>query len=122
MEDNKHIEELVNLNHQLTALQKLEMKEQLTVYINHLLLHDFNKLVQILYRVDVDEKKLKELLQQGKDTDAAVIIADLLIQRQEEKVKTKEAFKSDDNIPDEDKWWSFFSSKNNNIAFVCCKV
>ena len=104
MEDNKHIEELVNLNYQLTALQKSGMKEQLTIYINHLLLHDFNKLVQILYRADVDEKKLKELLQQGKDTDAAIIIADLLIQRQEEKVKTKEAFKSNDSIPDEDKW------------------
>jgi hypothetical protein len=104
MEENKHVEELLNLDRQLTALQKLEMKEQLIAYINHLLLHDFNKLVQILYRVDVDEKKLKELLQQNKETDAAVIITDLLIQRQEEKIKAKEAFKSKDDIPSEEKW------------------
>lgn len=104
MESNEHIEQLLNLNNQLTALQKLEMKERLIEYINHLLLHDFNKLVQILYRVDVDEKKLKELLQQNAHTDAAVIIADLLIQRQEEKIKTKEAFKQSDNIPDDEKW------------------
>jgi hypothetical protein len=104
MEDNEHIEQLLNLNNQLTALQKLEMKERLIEYINHLLLHDFNKMVQILYRVDVDEKKLKELLQQNANTDAAVIIADLLIQRQEEKIKTKDTFKSDDKIPDDEKW------------------
>ena len=104
MDDKEHIEQLLNLNQQLTALQKLEMREQLIVYVNHLLLHDFNKLVQVLYRVDVDEKKLKQLLQQNKETDAAVIIADLLIQRQEEKIKAKAAFKSNDTISDEEKW------------------
>lgn len=104
MEDDKNLEALLKLNHQLTALQKLEIKEQLIDYVNYLLLHDFNKLVQILYRVDVDEKKLKELLQQNANTDAAVIVADLLVQRQEEKIKAKEQFKSDENISDEEKW------------------
>jgi hypothetical protein len=104
MEENQHIEDLLNLSQQLTALEKLEMKEQLICYINHLLLYDFNKLVQILYRVDVDEKKLKALLQENKETDAAVIIADLLLQRQEEKIKAKQEFKPDDDSPDEEKW------------------
>lgn len=104
MEDDKNFEALLKLTHELTALQKLERKEQLIDYVNYLLLHDFNKLVQILYRVDVDEKKLKEFLQQNADTDAAVIIADLLIQRQEEKIKTKKSFKPSDNIADEEKW------------------
>lgn len=104
MEENQHIHELLNLNQQLTAMEKLEMREQLICYINHLLLHDFNKLVQILYRVDVDEKKLKALLQENKETDAAVTIADLLLHRQEEKIKTKEAFTSKKDIPDEEKW------------------
>lgn len=104
MEDNDHIEALLNLNRRLTVIQKLEMREDLIEYINHLLVHDFNKLVQVLYRVDVNEQKLKELLQANAQTDAAVIIVDLLIQRQEEKLKTKEAFKSHNDIPEEDKW------------------
>lgn len=104
MEDNQHIDDLLNLNQQLNVFQKLEMKERLIFYVNHLLVHDFNKLVQILYRVDVDEKKLKELLQKNKETDAAVIIANLLIQRQGEKIKTKETFKSKNDIGEEDKW------------------
>jgi hypothetical protein len=104
MDDNQNIEELLNLNRQLTALEKLEIKEQLISYINHLLLLDFNKLVQILYRVDVDEKKLKRLLRENKETDAAIIIANLLIERLEEKEKTKNIFKSGGDIPDEEKW------------------
>lgn len=104
MDSNEHIDQLLNLNNQLSALHKLERRAQLIEYINHLLLDDFNKLVQILYRIDVDEKKLKALLQQNADTDAAVIIADLLIQRQEEKIITKNSFKSNNNIADEEKW------------------
>jgi len=104
MEDDKYIEQVLNLNRQLTAIQKAEMKEQLVLYINHLLLSDFNKLIQILYRVDVSEQKLKELLQINPQTDAATIIAELLIQRQQQKIKTKEAFKPNADIPEEDKW------------------
>ena len=86
------------------ALQKQEMKIQLIDFINHLLLNDFNRLVQILYRIDVDEQKLKSLLQQNPQADTAVLIADLLIQRQEEKLKAKQEFKEDTNISESEKW------------------
>jgi hypothetical protein len=104
MKENESIEQLLNLNSQLDAVQKEEMKDHLIFYINHLLIQDFDKLVQILYRVDVSENKLREVLQKNSGTDAAIIIADLLMQRQEEKIKTKEAFKSSNDIPEEDKW------------------
>ena len=58
----------------------------------------------MLYRIDVSEQKLKQLVQKKPTTDAAVIITDLLIERQEQKMKTKISFKEDDNIPDDDKW------------------
>lgn len=105
MKINEHIgEQLLKLNRQLSVAEENELKEHLIVYINHLLLHDFNKLVGILYKVDVDEKKLKEFLQQQPQTDAAAIIAGLLIQRQEEKIQSRKNFTSENNIPDEEKW------------------
>ena len=104
MEENEHIKQLLDLNHQLTAIQEAEMKEHLLLYINHLLVHDFNKLIQILYRVDVSEQKVKELLLANPQTDAATIITELLVQRQEEKIKTKETFKLNSDISEEDKW------------------
>jgi len=104
MEDQYDIEQLINLNRQVTVLEKSDLKEKLVLMINYLLLHNFDKLIQILYRVDVSEQKLKELLQKSSHTDSAIIIADLLIERQEEKMKTKAQFPSNDIISEEDKW------------------
>jgi len=104
MDINENIELLLNQNKLLTAVQKEELNEKLVAYINHLLVHDFNRLVQVLYKVDVSEQKLKELLQKNPAIDAAVIITDLLIERQEYKIKMKESFKPNDDIPDDEKW------------------
>lgn len=51
-------------------------------HINNLIQHDFNKLLAILYRIDVDEDKLKCALRQQPGRDAAEIIAELMIERQ----------------------------------------
>lgn len=101
----------------LTALQKelslelhdlLNEKElQLRVQekVNELIEHDFGKLVNILYRIDVSEQKLKQLLQSNGDKDAAAIIASLIIERQMEKIKSRHDTKHFDNPDDtEDKW------------------
>lgn len=104
MEDNDAFGQLLQLRKQLTETEKEGLKRQLIVHINDLLLNDFNRLVQILYRVDVSEQKLKNLLKDNPQTDAAVIIADLLIERQDQKIKTKQSFRSNDNIASEEKW------------------
>ena len=65
---------------------------------------DETKNWRIIYRIDVDEQKLKEILRINRQTDAATIIAELLIERQKEKIKIKQAFKPNNNIAEEDKW------------------
>ena len=73
--------------------------------INYLIANDFNRLVQILYRIDVREQKLKELLKQNPGADAGRIIAALVIERQLEKKKSREQFRNDsNNFTDEEKW------------------
>jgi hypothetical protein len=101
MESAKKIEHLLQLS---SSISSDEMKQQLIIHINDLLLNDFQKLIHILYRLDVNENKLRKLLQLNPQTDAAVIIADLLIERQQQKIKTKESFRRNDDIPDEEKW------------------
>lgn len=88
----------------LSIQEKNDVRQQLVLYINQLLVEDFPNLVQLLYRVDISEKKLKLLLQENKDTDAAEIITDLLIKRQEEKQRMKEEFRKNDKIEDDEKW------------------
>ena len=76
----------------------------LKVAINDLILNDFGKLVQVLYQADVSEEKLKRLLNDNSGTDAGTIIANLLLERQLQKLRAKAAFQSRPPATDEDKW------------------
>ena len=80
-----------------------ELRSTLADHINYLITHDFNKLVATLYRIDISEKLLKTNLE-NENKDAGVIIADMIIERQIQKFKTKKQFRSNENIPGEDKW------------------
>ena len=80
-------------------------KQLLAEKINELINNDFQKLVLILYRMDVSEIKLKQLLNENAGANAAVIIADLMIERQAEKIRSRQQFsKQDENISDEERW------------------
>lgn len=63
--------------------------------VNRLIVHDFPKLVAVLYRLDVSEKKLKQVLQAKPQTDAAEIIALLIVERVLQKIKTRRQFRQD---------------------------
>jgi len=76
----------------------------LAQFINDLILHDFTRLVALLYRVDVSEMKLKDLLRTHSDTDAGLTIARLIIDRQEEKLKSRQNYKSESPNDGEERW------------------
>ena len=80
------------------------LKERLSSHINFLIQSDFQKLVSILYRVDVSESKLKHLLKENPGYDAANIIAELIIERQLQKIKFRQEHRNDENISDDEKW------------------
>ena len=78
--------------------------EALSSYINQLINNDFEYLLSLLYRIDVDEKKMRALLHQQQGSNAADLIARLIIERQVEKIKSREQFKPPTIIPEEEKW------------------
>jgi hypothetical protein len=82
-----------------------EIKEKLAGYINHLINHDFQQLVMLLYRIDVNEAKLRVLLKENQKEDAGNMIAQLIIERQLQKIKSRREFsqKKDDDFGEE-KW------------------
>ena len=85
-------------------IQFEELKEKLSVHINHLVQSDFEKLVSLLYRIDVSELKLKRLLQQNTGENAGRIIAKLIIERQLQKIKSRQEHRRDSTISDEESW------------------
>lgn len=81
-----------------------ELRDTLAIHINSLISNNFERLVSLLYRVDVSEPKLKQLLKDNPGTDAAVIIAGLIIERQLQKIESRRKFSSGGDIAEEDKW------------------
>ena len=81
-----------------------ELKQKLSLHINHLINHDFEKLVYYLYRVDVNENKMRQLLEQKEGENAAGLIADMIIERQLQKIKSRKETKRNGDIPDEERW------------------
>lgn len=80
-------------------------RQKLAEYINLLINTDFNKLIYILYRLDISEKKLKQLLAGEQQTDAGGLIANMIIERQLQKILSRKQYRmQDDGIADEEKW------------------
>jgi len=81
-----------------------EWWRQLVDAVNDLLVNDFNALVQLLYRLDVDENKIRASLEGNRGTDAAELIARLLLERQIQKLEFRKSVKV--NLPEDegDRW------------------
>ena len=95
---------IVNDNFGLQA-DETNFVEFLTARINFLILNDFNKLIYILYRADINENKLNKLLAENKKEDAGKIIAALFIQRHLEKIKSRrESNTNARNDSEEERW------------------
>jgi len=81
-----------------------EFLSHLANAVNDLIHNDFLALVQILYRRDISESKLKKTLQKYTDQDAGLIIGQLLIERETQKNRSREQFKRDDTAGEKERW------------------
>jgi len=81
-----------------------EFTFQLAGLIEQLLQNDFARLINILYRLDVDEQKLRTELNKNPHADASQVIANLIVERQIQKLATREDFDKREDIPDHEKW------------------
>lgn len=87
------------------AINMDEIKERLSGFVRQCMESDFQKLILLLYRVDVDENKLRRLLEESTGVDTDKLIAGLILERQLEKIRSKETYKMpDENIDEKEKW------------------
>lgn len=84
--------------------KKLEGMAELAQYITLLINDDFNGLVNILYRLDISEANLRQSLREKPDHDAGRMIAELIIERQMQKLERRNSYKKDENIPEDERW------------------
>lgn len=81
-----------------------ELTDLLAEKINDMINKDFSTLVQLLYRIDVNEAKLRQLLQENMMTDAGRTIARLILERQWQKILTRREYSRRDTPNEEDRW------------------
>jgi hypothetical protein len=68
---------------------------------------NFDQLLQLLYRIDINELRLRRLLVENEGEDAGMIIARLIIQRQWEKIESRRQYRQDktgDEYDGEERW------------------
>jgi hypothetical protein len=68
------------------------IRERLIEAFAYLLDNDISKMMNILYRTDVDEVKLKALLISNSELPSAEVIADAYIARQKQKIETRKKY------------------------------
>ncbi len=96
---------LQSLQFELPRHERAALERQLTQHINYLINHDFSCLLQLLYTVDVHEQQLKAVLLQQPAHDAAHIITDLILQRQQQKTASLHTHRNRTIVDDDDERW-----------------
>lgn len=104
----RELQKIVSLQFQLSTQETDSyeaLRRLLSKYLQELMDRDFHRLLLLLYRVDVSEQRLRQLLKENPEKDAVGLIADLVLERQLEKIKTRrETGRRDNNISDEERW------------------
>ncbi len=85
-------------------LSQQQLRDKLAAHVNYLINHQFEKLVFYLYRIDVDETKMRHLLEQREGEDAAGLIADLIIERQAQKIESRKKFRKEQTGTADEMW------------------
>jgi hypothetical protein len=71
-----------------------EFKAYLTEKLSYLLDNKYNTLINILYRIDVNEEKLRELFAVRNRENIPYELAELIIERSLQKVKFRQKYKN----------------------------
>lgn len=95
MEDVKALARIIGNDFELEEeIPETLIREKMVHAFSWLLDNDISKMMNILYRADVDEDKLKSLLVSRSQLPSAEIIADEYISRQKQKVETRKKYSS----------------------------
>lgn len=93
MEDLKALNTIVSRDFEVEEIwSEAQIRERLVQAFAYLLDNDISKMMNILYRTDVDEQQLKSLLISNSELPSAEVIADAYLRRQKEKIETRKKY------------------------------
>ncbi|NQX37898.1 hypothetical protein SAMN05421820_103101 [Pedobacter steynii] len=93
MDDLKSLTTIISRDFEIEDLSsEALLRERLVQAFAYLLDNDISKMMNILYRTDVNEDKLKKLLISNSELPSAEVIADAYLARQKEKIETRKKY------------------------------
>ena len=93
MDDLKALSRIIGNDFELeNELSAEQLREKMVHAFSWLLDNDISKMMNILYRADVDEERLKSLLISRSQLPSAEVIADEYISRQMQKIETRKKY------------------------------
>jgi hypothetical protein len=93
MDDLKSLSTIISRDFEIEDLSsEALLRERLVQAFAYLLDNDISKMMNILYRTDVNEDKLKKLLISNSELPSAEVIADAYLARQKEKIETRKKY------------------------------
>ena len=93
MKDQQALNQLLNKDFELEGtLTEEELRNKLIHAFSWMLDNDISKMMQILYRADVEEERLKSLLISRSHLPSAEVIADEYLNRQRRKIETRKMY------------------------------
>jgi hypothetical protein len=93
MDDLKALSRIIGNDFELeNELSAEQLREKMIHAFSWLLDNDISKMMNILYRTDVDEERLKSLLISRSQLPSAEVIADEYISRQMQKIETRKKY------------------------------
>ena len=98
-------EKIIDATNSIQKAPADKTRQKLISLINELINKDFHSLVQLLYRIDVNEKKIRTFLDKNTNTDSAAILADLIIERQLQKIESRKYFSNKNKQEDDEEKW-----------------
>ena len=72
-----------------------KLRNKVKHVIDHLLQTDFEKLLNIMYRLDIDESKFKAVISGTYGNDVSGKLAEFVIERELKKMETRKRYKDD---------------------------
>jgi hypothetical protein len=102
MQENQHLASLLNkdlgideesMMIPVSGIDSSMIREKLALVISHLLQNNFERLLQAMYRLDVSESKFHRVLHEEDPQQIPFALADLVIEREMQKVKTRIMYK-----------------------------
>jgi cell division protein FtsI/penicillin-binding protein 2 len=88
--------EWYNINIQFSGNSKTpyeELFEQIFPYIDKMIVEEYEKLRNIMYRIDIDEGMINRYLRQNPMADTSEVIVDLILKRELQKVVIRNLYK-----------------------------